>query len=177
MTTKLTPEQAEAYHSLTRLQQYTASAKIQGYNNAQAYRYACEKLNKTPANNQDTAASEILRNPQVKAFIDLVITPTREYELNDALMGREEMQAQLSMISRGNLDGLITDDKEGAERAMQRLNVNHLTRHSLTAMSQLAKLNGYDAAQKLDLSSSDGSMAPKDFNEFYPSGNEGETQS
>ena len=37
----------------------------------------------------------------------------------------------------------------------------------LSAMKQLAKMEGWESATKLDLSSKDGTMTPKGFNEFY----------
>lgn len=72
---KLTKEQESLFKAITTpLRQHTALAYIaNGYTNgSEAYRVACKKIKKKPANNHDSASSEILKFPEVVAFIDSV---------------------------------------------------------------------------------------------------------
>lgn len=64
----MTPEQKELFDKLTSLQQRVATNVLAGMNQRQAY-YAADGSAKSDTS-ADTSASEIMNNPKVKAFMD-----------------------------------------------------------------------------------------------------------
>ncbi len=193
MSFKLSPEQKELYDKLTSLQKYTAAANIQGYTQEKAYLWACEQLGKTPGNDPRALASQILANPHVGRFLDSILGEREEEVIEDAIMSREEMEARLTAYGRGeftNLIEIVPRDPEEPNGAMtwrfkrgdemrrqdlalikeissspQGLKIK--LHDSMQGMKQLAELRGYNKPSKVDLSSSDGSMSPRPFNDFY----------
>lgn len=124
----------------------------------------------------DASASEILANPKVKAFMDCM----KAQVVSDAIMSREEMLARLSLFARKGVKDIvrfetsqigmnmetgepvlqtgwfipddvpeenlaIIESLEGGKSAPK-----IKTYSAIQAMAQIAKLQGYEAAQKVD---------------------------
>lgn len=185
-------EQKELFDQLTTLQQEVALNSISGMSDADAYRNSSGKAKTDSA--MRASASEILANPNVKAFTDAM----KAEAVRNAVMSREEMLERLSSLARVNMSDLIEwqtaqADEETGELSqtlwvikdsamsdtLKMASISEVTaskdgikikQHSpLTAMKQLADLAGYNAAQKYDHTSSDGSMSPsgKNLDDFY----------
>lgn len=184
----MTPEQQVLFDDLTPLQKRMATNVIAGMTQRQAYVEAGGKgVTETVI---DSSASEILRNPQVKAFMDSV----QLQAVSDAIMKREEAMEILSALGRGNLvdivkfktaaigkDPVTGEDvnqtvweiSEGLQESdpakliiISELEVGKFgpkikTHSKVAAIQQLAKMQGWEAASKHDHTSSDGSMSPK----------------
>ena len=193
MSLKLTDEQAELYNKLTRLQKYTAAAYLQGYNQARAYTFACESLNLKVSKNPEVSGCEILKNANVVEFITSVRKPIEEELIEDSIMTFNELAQLYTRFARGNLDDLVEfghmdpDDDTSPQRWWWKDSKN-LTREKLslvrelssskeglkikihdpmTAGKHLGEMLGFNPAKQLDLTSSDGSMSPRPFNDFY----------
>lgn len=169
-------EQQALFDNLTQLQQRMATNVLSGMSQRAAYVQAGGKgATETVI---DSSASEILRNPQVKSFMDSMKTQA----VNDAIMSREEMLARLSLFARKGVKDIvrfrttivgadpitgepveqtvwvIPDDVMQNEEDLSiisELEVGKFgpkikTHSSLQAMQQIAKLQGYEAAQKVD---------------------------
>jgi phage terminase small subunit len=167
-------EQQALFDNLTQLQQRMATNVLAGMSQRAAYVQAGGK-GKTETV-IDSGASEILRNPQVKSFMDSMKTQA----VNDAIMSREEMLARLSLFARKGVKDIVRF--ETAQIGMNMENGEPLlqtgwfipddvpeenlaiiesleggksapkikTYSALQAMQQIAKLQGYEAAQKVD---------------------------
>ena len=188
----MTPEQKALFDELTRLQKEIAINSLSGMSNIDAYRNSSGKAKTQEA--MEAGASEILNNPKVKEFLDSM----RQAAVSKAIMSREEMMERLSNLSRANMadlivfqSGQIDEDtgemsqtfwriKDSAEMNRDLMaSIAEVTagkegikikQHSpLMAMKQLADLAGYNAAQKFDHQSTDGSMSPagKSLDDFY----------
>lgn len=182
---EMNEEQAKLFEKLTPLQKEIALNKIAGMNDIDAYKNSKGKSKKE--NTMRASVCEILANPNVKPFIDSMAS----HIVNPAIMSRQEMMEKLSSLARTNMSDLIEwrtelssdSDGEPVEQSLWAIKesamldeqkaaaIAELTagkegfkikQHSpLTAMKQLADLAGYNEAQKLDHSSSDGSMSPQ----------------
>lgn len=172
----MTPEQQELFSALTQLQQRVATNVLAGMSQRQAYVAAGGKA--VAETVIDSSASEILRNPQVKAFMDSM----KLQAVSDAIMTKEEMLSRLTLFARKGVKDIVRfqtaevgRDLETGEPLMQtgwfipdsvmqseedlsiisELEVGKngpkiKTHSSLQAMAQIAKLQGYDAPQKTD---------------------------
>lgn len=175
MSVKLTPKQ-EAF-CLAYLKTGNASeAYRQSYN---AGKMKPETVNRT--------AKELLDNPKIAARL----AELNKSAVTDAVMTRQEALERLSRFARADLTDLVEfgtyelgeadgdpviqstwrirdsvlQDPE-AMAAIAELNASKdgikIKTHSpLQAIQQLAKMQGWEAAQKFDHTSSDGSMTPK----------------
>lgn len=189
----MTPEQKTLFDDLTSLQQQIALNSLSGMSNIDSYKNSKGKAKTQEA--QEAGASEILNNPKVKLFLDAM----KEEAVNNAIMSRQEMMERLTSLSRVSMNDLIdwgvysTTDAEGNEvkqsvwtvkdsasqddvamASIAELSASKdgikIKQHSpLAAMKQLSELAGYNAAQKHDHTSSDGSMSPKgkSLDDFY----------
>ncbi len=184
----MTPEQLILFDALTPLQKRVATNVIAGMTQRQAYIEAGGKGATETA--MDSSASEILRNLQVKAFMDSV----QLQAVDKAIMDRDEACKILSMLGRGRLTDIVKfrtanigkDLETGADvnqtvweinEGLQESDPDKLiiiselevgkfgpkikTHSKIAAIQQLAKMQGWEAAQKIDHSSVDGSMTPK----------------
>lgn len=170
----MTPEQKELFDKLTRLQQGVATNFISGMSPEDSHKAAGGKCK--DESNRRKLASEILTNPDVKAFVDVM----KQEAVSSAVMTRNEMLERLTMMSRTSLSDLITwhvelvsDDDGGQkeqalwtvkESAIQDPNkmavIQEVTAgrdgikiksvSSLQAMKQLAELAGYNAPTKTE---------------------------
>lgn len=178
----MTPEQAELFDQLTELQQRLCTNVLAGMTQREAYVRAGGK-GKTESV-IDSSASEILRNPQVVAFMDSMKTQA----VSDAIMSREEMLERLTLFARKGVKDIVRfktaeigRDMETGEPLMQtgwfipdsvmqneddlsiisELEVGKFgpkikTHSALQAMAQIARIQGYESAQKFEHSGADG---------------------
>lgn len=173
----MTPDQQQLFDQLTELQQRLTTNVLAGMTQRQAYINAGGKAVTETA--IDSGASEILRNPQVKAFMDAM----KKQAVSDAMMTREEAMLILSALGRGRLTDIVkfrtvcvgkdpitgedahqtvwSIDEDLQETDPDKLiiiselevskNGPKIKQHSkVGAIQQLAKMQGWEAAQKVD---------------------------
>lgn len=179
----MTPEQQALFDKLTLLQQRMATNVLSGMTQRAAYVHAGGKgATETVI---DSSASEILRNPQVKSFMDSM----KVQAVSDAIMTREEAMKILTAMSRGNLTDIVKFrtanvgiDPETGEMLQQTAwtldenlqqadpdkliiiselevgkNGPKIKTHSKTAaIAQLAKMQGWESASKHEISGPNG---------------------
>jgi len=152
---EMNEKQKALFDALKPLQQKVCLNVISGMSDIDSYEKAGGK-----ATNKESArasVSKMLTNVNVVNFLD----EFKAIAVNKAIMSREEMMETLTALSKvdlSRLDKLTPEMMEGLESSFG---------VKLKAMNQLADLGGYKSANKLDLSSSDGTMTPKNFNDFY----------
>lgn len=178
----MTPEQQALFDNLTQLQQRVATNVLAGMSQRIAYFQAGGSA-KTDLS-ADATVSELLSNPNVKAFMDSM----KVQAVNDAIMGREEMLARLSLYARKGIKDIVKfktvvigKDMETGEDLQQtgwwipdsvlqseedlsiisELEVGKFgpkikTHSALQAMAQIAKMQGYEAAGKWEISGPNG---------------------
>lgn len=117
-------EQRELLRKLTRLQRELAIGVLSGLTQRQAYKQAGGKAKTDKA--IDTSASEILSRLEVKEFMEAMYAP----QLAEAIMGRDEAMQILSGVTRAPLSP---------------------SRVRIQAIQQLGRMQGWEAAQKHDL--------------------------
>lgn len=153
----MTPEQKALFDGLTTLQQEISLNSLSGMNDIDSYKASRGKAKTIKT--MEASVSEILSNPKVVSFIDAM----KEVAVNNAIMSRERMMeiqtklAEMDISSTGDISlGSLAEYKAAFDI-------------KLKAMKQLSELAGYDAASKIDHSSSDGSMATKGktLDDFY----------
>lgn len=170
-------EQQELFDNLTQLQQRMATNVLAGMSQRAAYVQAGGKGATETA--IDSSASEILRNLQVKAFMDSM----KVQAVSDAIMSREEAMRILTTLGRGNLTDIVKfktvhvgqnaetgdDVHQTAWTIDEDLQANDpdklmiiselevgksgpkIKQHSkVAAIAQLAKMGGWEAAQKFE---------------------------
>lgn len=120
----MSKEQLQLFAKLTKLQRGICLGVLSGLTQRQAYKQAGGKAKSDVT--IDTCASEILRNPQVKEFMDSMYAP----QLAESIMTRDEAMQILSNITRGPLVP---------------------SRVRIHAVNQLGRMQGWEAAQKHDL--------------------------
>ncbi|WVH05495.1 hypothetical protein KKJFFJLC_00019 [Vibrio phage vB_VpaS_PGB] len=98
---EMTKEQKELFDKLSPLQKKVAIHVIAGKSNIDAY-YAGGGKAKTKKT-AEASASELLSNPKVKEFINSM----QEQAVNDAVMSRQEMLEELSILSRTKTSDII----------------------------------------------------------------------
>lgn len=177
----LTDEQKVLFDALTKLQQKFVLGILKGLNQIDAYKQAGYK-----AKTDDTAyssASEILRNPKVKSFLDAM----NEVAISNAIMSREEALERLSSIGRSSVSEMVefseykmgTDDdgnpviqsvwrfKDSALQDPKALAaISELTASKdgiklklhdpKAAIKQLADMQGWEAPKKTELTGKNG---------------------
>ncbi len=183
----MTPEQKQLFDRLTELQQRTAINVLAGMTQRAGYYAAGGKA--TSDESADSASSEILRNLEVKAFMDAM----KEEAVSAAVMTRTEALEKLSALARTDLKDLVefgeyelgSDPDSGdpiiqsswrikpsalqdpvqmaaiAELTASKEGIKIKTHSPLAAIKQLSDMQGWNAAQKFDHTSSDGSMTPQ----------------
>lgn len=186
----MTPEQLTLYEALTPLQQRVCSMIIENSNlsNRQAY-YAAGGTAKTD-DSADSSVSTMLSDVKVRAFMDLVrgqaiskkimgreeameilsalsrgkltdIVKFRTIHVGkDPVNGEDVNQTAWEIdedLQKNNPDKLIIISELEAGKFGPKIK----THSKIAAIQQLAKMQGWEAAQKVDHSSSDGTMSPK----------------
>lgn len=119
----MTPKQQELFDKLTTLQKRVCTNILNGMTRPQAYKEAGGRAKGDAVNN---VVSVMMMNVQVKSFMDEMYS----YDMNQTVMSREEAMEILSGFSRAP-------------------NLNQRVR--IQAVERLAKMQGWDAAQKHDL--------------------------
>lgn len=173
----MTPDQQQLFDQLTELQQRTATGVLAGMTQIAAYFNAGGSAKND--NSAAATASEILTNPNVKAFMDAM----KKQAVSDAMMTREEAMLILSALGRGRLTDIVkfrtvcvgkdpitgedahqtvwSIDEDLQETDPDKLIIiselevgkfgPKIKQHSkVGAIQQLAKMQGWEAAQKVD---------------------------
>ena len=151
----LNSEQVVLFQKMTKLQQGVALGVLGGLSQREAYMQAGGK---SQGANADVAASQTLRLPKVRAFMDSFRADELK-QLSDLVMSRDEMGQTLTSLAR--------DRTEGAQAR-------------LGAMKQLAAMLGFDAPVKVENSGttttnhrlSDFYASPEQIQEFKKAFNE-----
>lgn len=178
----MTPEQQELFDQLTQLQQRVATGVLAGMTQLAAYFNAGGSAKND--NSAAATASEILTNPNVKAFMIAM----KKQAISDAIMSREEMLARLSLIGRKGVKDVVRfktsvvgkdmvtgedvqqtnwfipdsvlqneDDLSIIESVEATKNGPKIkTYSSIGAMALIAKIQGYEAPQKVAQTNSAG---------------------
>lgn len=178
----MTPEQLALFDNLTQLQQRVATNVLAGMSQRIAYFQAGGSA-KTDES-ADATASEILSNPAVKAFMDSMkvqavsdaIMSREEMLARLSLFARKGVKDIVKF--KTTVVGIDPETGEAVEQTVwmipdsvmqndddlsiiSELEVGKFgpkikTHSSLQAMAQIAKLQGYEAASKLELTGKDG---------------------
>lgn len=132
----MTPEQQALADKLTNLQRGVVLGVVAGKSQRQAY-YDAGGRAKTDLS-ADATVSELLSNPNVRAFYDSLIANVAE----KAIWTREDSLRTLAEIASGGDENGKTSDR-------------------VAAVKELNAMGGWNSAQKIDHTSTDGSMSPK----------------
>lgn len=162
---KLTSEQKELLAKITQeLRRETVLAYVaSGYDNqTNAYLAACKKMGREPSKTPVSSASEILSYPNVIEFINSVKEVVAEkaqidaqWVLDQAVKVHERcMQAEAVTDKEGGPTGEYKFEHTGANKALE-------------IIGKCVSVQAFVDKQAVDHTSSDGSMTPKGFNDFY----------
>lgn len=200
----MTPEQQLLFDQLTELQQRTATGVLAGMSNRAAY-YAAGGTAKSEQS-ADSAASTMLSNVKVKAFMDAM----KLQAVSDAIMTREEALKTLSLIGRTHLKDIVKfrtaiigkDLETGADLNQTAWEINadlqetdsdkliiiselevgkngpKIKTHSpVAAIKQLAEMQGWNAATKHEITGKNGGPIMTSHSDFYADDDDGEGES
>lgn len=120
---KLTEEQSALYNRLSTLQKMVCMNILHGMTRPQAYKAAGGKAKETTIPN---IVSVMMKNAHVKAFMDEMYS----YDASQSIMGRDEAMQIVSGFARS--PGVSKRDR-------------------IRSVERLARMQGWDAAQKHDL--------------------------
>lgn len=98
---EMNDNQKTLFNALTSLQKEISLNNISGMNDIDAYKNSKGKAKKEAT--MRASVSEILTNPNVVAFIDSMAN----HAVNPAIMSRDEMMKELSLVARTNSNDLI----------------------------------------------------------------------
>lgn len=190
----MTPEQQLLFDDLTELQRRTATGVLAGMSNRAAY-YAAGGTAKSDQS-ADSAASTMLSNVKVKAFMDAM----KLQAVSDAIMTREEALKTLSLIGRTHLKDIVKfrtinigkDMETGADLNQTAWEINadlqetdsdkliiiselevgkngpKIKTHSpVAAIKQLAEMQGWNAATKHEITGKNGGPIMTSHSDFY----------
>lgn len=191
----MTPNQKFLFDQLTHLQQGAATNWLAGMTQRQAYRLAGGQA--ASDDTADVSAHEILTNPRVVAFLDAMkeeavneavmtrkealekLSSLARTDLKDLVdfgsyeLGVDQESGNPIIQSTWKIKpSALQDPKQMAaisELTAGRDGIKIKTHSQIEAMKQLAKMQGWESAQKIDHSSSDGTMSPKgkSLDDFY----------
>lgn len=178
----MTPEQKDLFDKLTQLQQRVATNVLAGMTQRQAYLTAGGKAKNDES--ADATASEILRNPSVVAFMDSMkmqavsdaIMTREEAMAKLSLIGRTDLKDivtfQTFEVGRDletgepvNQTGWFIPDNVLSNPAKLAIiseltagkdGIKIKTHSQLAAIAQLAKMQGWEAAQKFEHTGANG---------------------
>lgn len=200
----MTPEQQILFDDLTELQQRTATGVLAGMSNRAAY-YAAGGTAKSEQS-ADSAASTMLSNVKVKAFMDTM----KLQAVSDAIMTREEALKTLSLIGRTHLKDIVKfstvnigkDLETGADLNQTAWEINadlqeadsdkliiiselevgkfgpKIKTHSpVAAIKQLAEMQGWNAATKHEITGKNGGPIMTSHSDFYADDDDAESES
>lgn len=109
---EMNDKQKTLFNTLTPLQKEISLNSISGMNDIDAYKNSKGKAKTVKA--MEASVSQILSNLKVKAFIDSMAN----HIVNPAIMSRDEMMEELSLVARTNSNDLI----EWGYRDVKKLN-------------------------------------------------------
>jgi len=135
-TNELSQEQEGLFKKLTRLQQKTVIGVLGGLTQVGAYRQAGGGAKTDKA--ATTAASVMLSNVNVKAFMDSVLLNW----VTKKIMEREEGLERLTKVARIEIDELDLSD-QGDKAKLH---------YSMEAIKQLRAIEGWDKARQHEIS-------------------------
>lgn len=192
----MTPDQKFLFDQLTQLQQRVATNVLSGMTQRQAYVDGGGTA--VGEESIDASASVLLSNSKVKAFMDAMKLEavsdailTRKQALERlSLMANTEITdilefrtVEVQEMRDGELETveqtiwLMKDSPEVERRAAASIKSVTMTKFgpkiemydARDAIAQIAKMQGWEAAQKIDHSSKDGTMSPKgkSLDDFY----------
>lgn len=98
---EMNDSQKALFNALTPLQKEISLNSISGMNDIDAYKKSKGKAKKLKT--MEATVSQILSNPKVKAFIESMAN----HIVNPAIMSRDEMMEELSLVARTNNNDLI----------------------------------------------------------------------
>lgn len=184
----MTPEQQKLADKLTNLQRLTVLGVVAGKTHEAAYRDADGKASTPEA--ARTIVSRMLTDVNVKAFYDSLVSSVAESAVisREKALARLSLMAEtritdilefeaVEVVAKGK-DGeeevktetiwRLKNSDELQERAASAIKSVTMTKFgpkvemhdAASAIAQIAKMQGWDAAQKVDHTSSDGSMKP-----------------
>lgn len=131
----MTPEQKQLADACTNLQRLTVLGVVAGKTQRQAY-YDAGGTAETD-DTADAVSSRMLSDARVKAFFDAMMRQAQE----DAIWTRRDSLQTLAEIANGHDEMGKTSDR-------------------VSAVKELNSMRGWSAPQKIDHTSSDGSLAP-----------------
>lgn len=171
-----------AFRKCTPLAQDIAINHLKGMTNGEAYRNAKHGKASTPESMRN-GAGEILANPAVKHFLDLV----RNKRVRNTIMTREEAIERLTAMARANINDVIevkkiiigTDNEGKPKYALQHcltdaaienpelmnclteinptsVGIKYKMHDQKAAMKQISDMEGWNAAQKHEITGKDG---------------------
>jgi len=189
---EMNDKQKELFDKLTTLQQEISLNSFSGMNDIDSYKNSSGKAVKE--NTMSATVSEILNNPKVTAFLDSmkkesvkkaimtrdeameILSNNARVKISDiatfshrAVGEDEEGNAIMETVWKMKDSDEIDPDVMACIKSvtMTKAGPKIELHDQQGAIKQLSTMQGWDSASKLDLSSSDGSMSPKNFNDFY----------
>lgn len=178
----MTPEQKSLFDQLTQLQQRVATNVLAGMTQRQAYLTAGGKAKSDES--ADATASEILRNPAVVAFMDSMklqavsdAIMSREemlerlslfarkgisdiVEFKTAVIGKDMETGEDIQQTGWWIPDSVAQDRKAlsiiAELEVGKFGPKIKTHSALQAMAQIARIQGYESAQKFEHSGANG---------------------
>lgn len=151
---ELSDEQKILFDNLTKKQQSICIYSLQGLSDIDAYRKGGGKA-KTIAS-AGASASKIFNNPRVKAFLDSI----KHNAVSEAVMSRQEILEQLSVIGRSNIDNLVTWDefimldKDGNEHKQSAWTLRKNALQSKKSLSTIAEIKAGKGGIQIKMHSS-----------------------
>lgn len=193
----MTPEQKFLFDQLTKLQQRVATNVLSGMSQRQAYVDGGGSA--IGEESIDASASALLSNSKVATFMDAmkeeaisdaIMTRNKALERLSLMADTritDILEFRTVEVKEVNKDGeeevseqtiwLMKDSPEIEKRAAASIKSVTMTKFgpkiemydAKDAIAQLAKMRGWESAQKIDLSSKDGTMSPKgrSLSDFY----------
>lgn len=180
----MTPEQQLLFDALTPLQQRMCTISIENPNLSQRQVYLLAGGSAKTETAQDTSACEIMNNPQVKAFMDSVKVQavseaimTRDEMLErltlfarkgvkdivrfkTAEIGRDTETGEPLMQTGWFIPDSVMQNEDDlsiiSELEVGRFGPKIKTHSALQAMAQIARMQGYEAAQKFEHTGANG---------------------
>jgi len=134
--------------TLTAKQEQFAQCVAGGMTQSDAYREACDVRPDTKQESIHEAASALMANPKVSSRVRVLKDALAE----QALWSRMDSVRTLAEIANGQCDGAKASDRVSAVKALN-------------------TMQGFDAASKVDHSSTDGTMSPTRIELVAPSVN------
>jgi phage terminase small subunit len=194
----MTEEQKALFDDLTTLQQEVSLASLSGKNDIDSYKASSGKAATVKA--MESSVSQILGNHKVVRFMDamkavavndaimsrdealVILSNNARVKVSDIAtfsyvqLGEDEdgnpiMGSVWKMKDSEDIDKDVLSCIKSVTMTKQGPKIE--LHDQQAAIKQLSTMQGWDSANKVDLTSSDGTMTPKGFNDFYKSEDNG----